>query len=144
MGIELKSWYLLAKESEPSFRFTVTPRVCNIQDLLVVVPWVFSNVLSGNPIIFSPYIESARYVAEYKNYWWQHVRKANDSTEIRSPVNCGPYPDARDNISDSPSEDRGKNFGRSEYQDAGMTRRWADDSGGAVGPCNIYNSSPAK
>lgn len=112
LGIELKSWYLLAKESEPSFRFTATPRVCNIQDLLVVVPWVFSNVLSGNPIIFSPYIESARYVAEYKNYWWKHIRNTSESTEIRSPVDCRPYPDARDNISDSPREDRGKNFGR--------------------------------
>ncbi len=27
LGIELKSWYLLAKEEEPSFRFQVTPRL---------------------------------------------------------------------------------------------------------------------
>ena len=33
LGIELKSWYLLAKEGEPSFRFQVTPAACAKQDL---------------------------------------------------------------------------------------------------------------
>ena len=46
MGIELKGWYLLAKEKEPTFRFTVTEKACNPWDLLVVVPWVLSSVLS--------------------------------------------------------------------------------------------------
>jgi hypothetical protein len=32
-GIELKSWYLLAKEGEPSFRFTATPSACAPADL---------------------------------------------------------------------------------------------------------------
>jgi hypothetical protein len=65
MGIELKSWYLLAKEGEPSFRFTTNPNACAVPDLLVVVPWALSNVLSGNPIVFKPYIKPARYIAEY-------------------------------------------------------------------------------
>jgi hypothetical protein len=34
------------------------------------------------------------------------------STEIRSPPNCKPYPDAREKVSDSPIEDKGRNFGR--------------------------------
>lgn len=112
MGIELKSWYLLAKEGEPSFRYTVSPLVCNIQDLLVVVPWALSNVLSGHPTVFAPYIKSAKYVAEYRNYWWQNIRKAKSSTEINLPDNPSPYPSGREKISDHPVSDSGKNFGR--------------------------------
>ena len=50
MGIELKGWYLLAKEGMPSYRFTVSPGACTQADLLVVVPWVLSNVLSRNTL----------------------------------------------------------------------------------------------
>jgi hypothetical protein len=45
MGIELKGWYVLAKEREPSFRYKVTPAVCAPGDLLTVVPWALSNVI---------------------------------------------------------------------------------------------------
>ena len=69
LGIELKGWYLLAKEGEPSFRYKVTPQVCSEFDLLVVVPWHLKNVLSGVPVVYEPYIEQARFVAEYRNYW---------------------------------------------------------------------------
>jgi len=112
MGIELKSWYLLAKEGEPSFRFTVSPTVCSTQDLLVVVPWVLSNVLSGTPKVFVPYIKPAKYVAEYRNYWWQHIRKAASATDINFPESPTPYPTGREKISDHPVNDSGKNFGR--------------------------------
>ncbi len=112
MGIELKSWYLLAKEGEPSFRYTVSPTLCNPQDLMVVVPWVLSNVLSGSPRVFIPYIKSAKYIAEYRNYWWQHIRNANSSTVINQPENPTPYPSGREKISDHPESDSGKNFGR--------------------------------
>lgn len=64
IGIELKGWYLLSKERVPSFRYTVTPQACALQDLLVVVPWHLRNVLSGEPIVHEPYIEQARYAAE--------------------------------------------------------------------------------
>ena len=63
LGIELKGWYLLSKEREPSFRYTVTPSACAPQDLLVVVPWHLKNVLSGEPVVYEPYIEQAHYVA---------------------------------------------------------------------------------
>ena len=66
-GIELKSWYLLAKEGEPSFRFTATPSACAPADLLVIVPWTLSFAVAGAPIVLEPYTESARYVAEYRN-----------------------------------------------------------------------------
>ena len=112
MGIELKSWYLLAKEEEPSFRFQVTPAAYANQDLVVVIPWVLNNVISGYPKIFSPYVELAKYAAEYRNYWWQCIRKTKSNTEIVSPQNISPYPQKSDKISDKPVSDSGNNFGR--------------------------------
>lgn len=112
MGIELKSWYLLAKEGEPSFRFKVTPAACEKGDLLVLVPWTLSNVMSGAPMILKPYVELARYMAIYRNHWWQNLRKAEGDATIRSPPNARPYPSTRDEIADDPVEDKGNNFGR--------------------------------
>lgn len=112
LGIELKSWYLLAKEGEPSFRFQVTPNACAKQDLIVVVPWALNNVISGYPKIFSPYVELAKYAAEYRNYWWECIRKTKSSTEITIPQNVSPYPQKSDKISDKPVSDSGNNFGR--------------------------------
>ena len=112
LGIELKSWYLLAKEGEPSFRFQVTPAACAEQDLIVVIPWALNNVISGYPKIFSPYVELAKYAAEYRNYWWKYIRKTMSSTEIVHPQNVSPYPQKSDKISDKPVFDGGNNFGR--------------------------------
>ncbi|MDE0399706.1 MAG: hypothetical protein OXL96_18085 [Candidatus Poribacteria bacterium] len=112
LGIELKSWYLLAKEGEPSFRFQVTPAACARQDLIVVIPWALNNVISGYPKIFLPYVELAKYAAEYRNYWWKHIRKTKSSTEIVTPQNVSPYPQKSDKISDKPAFDGGNNFGR--------------------------------
>lgn len=112
MGIELKSWYLLAKEGEPSYRFKTTPTACALQELHIVVPWVLSNVVSGTPLVFEPYVGLNRYLAEYRNYWWQHIRKTKGSTIIRSPLDARPYPPARSNYSDESAEDSGNNFGR--------------------------------
>jgi len=112
MGIELKGWYLLAKEAEPSFRFQVTPKACALQDLLVVVPWALSNVISGSPRVFAPYIESARYAAEYRNYHWRELRDAKSDRRINIPSGVSPYPGKADQISDKPKSDDGGNFGR--------------------------------
>jgi hypothetical protein len=112
LGIELKSWYLLAKEGEPSFRFQVTPAACAKQDLIVVIPWALNNVISGYPKIFSPYVELAKYAAEYRNYWWEYIRKTKSIAEIVSPQNVSPYPQKSDKISDKPVSDSGNNFGR--------------------------------
>ena len=116
LGLELKGWYLLSKEREPSFRYKVTPAACSPYDLLVVVPWHLKNVLSGEPLVYEPYIEQARYVAEYRNWWWTNVRNTNDTEQQRqidppgSPVR--PYPPAKSNIADRPAKDGGNNFGR--------------------------------
>ena len=111
-GIELKSWYVLSKESEPSFRLKVNKNACTDKDLIMMVPWCLSNVLSGTPITFKPVVDSLRYYCEYRNYWWKHVKHTTDTTEIDEPANVNPYPNARDNISDSPLSDKGNNFGR--------------------------------
>lgn len=112
LGIELKGWYLLAKEAEPSFRFSVTPAACAPQDLIVVVPWALTNVISGSPLVFAPYIESARYAAQYRNYHWQHLRETKAGTNVRLPNGVQPYPRKTDAISDLPEADNGGNFGR--------------------------------
>lgn len=111
-GIELKSWYVLSKEDEPSFRFKVNVNACAKNDIVMLVPWCFSNILSGTPIIFRPVIDMAKYYCEYRNYWWKYVRKTRGSVEIDEPKDVQPYPNARDNISDSARDDKGNNFGR--------------------------------
>ena len=116
LGIELKGWYLLAREGEPSFRYTVTPEACSPQDLLVVVPWHLRNVLSGEPVVYVPFIEQARYVAEYRNWWWSSERNTSDAPEqreIRRPTDgVGPYPEPKTRIADRAVKDGGGNFGR--------------------------------
>ena len=112
MGLELRGWYLLAKEGEPSFRYQVTPKVCNLQDLVVVVPWALSNVISGTPKVFTPYLVSARYAAEYRNYHWRHLRETKSTPDILMPKSVKPYPHKTDAIGDRPLSDAGGNFGR--------------------------------
>lgn len=116
LGIELKGWYLFAKEGEPSFRYTVTPSACGKQDLLAVVPWHLKNVLSGEPVVGEPYIEQARYAAEYRNWWWTNVRETGDLPEQRRVTppdgEAQPYPAPKTRISDRAIKDGGSNFGR--------------------------------
>lgn len=112
MGIELKGWYVLAKEKEPSFRYLVSPVVCQPQDLLVVIPWALSNVVSGSPELFDPYIVEARYASAYRNYHWEHQRQSTDATGITLSTVATPYPAKSAQISDRPDYDAGGNFGR--------------------------------
>lgn len=125
LGIELKGWYLLAKEAEPSFRFAVTPAACAPQDLIVVVPWALGNILSGSPTVFAPYIESARYAAEFRNFHWEHLREAKGDAGIKLAAGVHPYPSKAHAISDAPVSDKGGNFGRfarTGIMDAYLTR----------------------
>jgi hypothetical protein len=79
----------------------------------VIVPWILSDVISGSPRLFQPLIESARYVAEYRNFHWQESRRnQTKSRNIRSPKNINYYPDIRQEASDEAEDDKGKNFGR--------------------------------
>jgi len=112
LGIELKGWYLLAKEAEPSLRFQATSAACAQRDLIVIVPWVLGNVISGSPILFEPFVESAKYAADYRNYHWQVIRQTKQDTGIEIPRNVRPYPAKADQVLDRAHSDGGGNFGR--------------------------------
>ncbi len=112
MGIELKGWYVLSKEKEPSSRYKVTPSVCADTDLLVIVPWVLDEVTSGSPIVFDPFIVRARYAAEYRNWWWEHKRESTSNKNIILSSCTNSYPSKKDQILDKPASDSGNNFGR--------------------------------
>lgn len=109
IGIELKGWYMLAKESEPSFRFRAAANAMTVWDLIVVFPWSLSNVISGMPMLESPFIEQAKYAADLRTYYWEH-RSANAKT-VEHP-DTHPYPEAGSAYSDIVRDDSGGNFGR--------------------------------
>jgi hypothetical protein len=113
LGVEMKGWYLLSKESEPSFRFQVTAAVCAPQDLIVIVPWVLTHVVSGSPMLFEPFVESARHAADCRTYYWQHgeSRRQGSDPTIKFSTFTTPYPKKSDKIVDVPAKDAG-NFGR--------------------------------
>jgi hypothetical protein len=112
MGIELKGWYLLSKEGVGSFRFQATPAACSIFDLIMIVPWRLSNIMSGTPVASEPWVASARYAAELRNHWWQHVRETKHPQGIIHPADVQPYPTKDMSILDVPEYDGGGNFGR--------------------------------
>jgi hypothetical protein len=111
MGVELKGWYVLAKEAEPSFRYKVSPAVCAEADLLVVVPWALSRVVSGSPRVFTPFVMGARHAAEMRNWYWAQ-RPAPANPKIALSAVTDHYPTKSDQISDKPEDDAGGNFGR--------------------------------
>jgi hypothetical protein len=110
-GIELKGWYLLAKEGEPSFRFHVSPGACAPADILAVFPWALTNVISGRPQLFRPFVVEAQYAAEFRNHYWEHQREGKASNIIRA-ANPRPYPEKADEVSDHAEKDTGDNFAR--------------------------------
>ena len=120
MGIELKGWFMLAKEKEPSFRYRVAPGVCAPQDLLVIYPWILSEVVSGTPKLHMPLIDEARFAAEHRNYYWQHMRRDRKTgqilegraIDIRPAEVNQPYPAKGERFNEAAVEDAGSNFGR--------------------------------
>ena len=134
MGIELKGWFGLAKEGQPSFRFAATPLACAQQDLIVVVPWVFSNVLSGKPRLLTPFIEEARYVARMRNHHWTWVKGTGEpNDQVLLSIHSGPYPSKKTESSDKPVVDGGDNFGRiarTNVMDTFVATTLENDAGG--------------
>lgn len=116
MGIELKCWYLLAKEGDPSFRFKTTPAACAPQDLLVIYPWTLDNIVTGSPEIFRPFVMPAKFASMYVDYYWQELkdwRSENPNKTIIRPEEVSNYPNPKtDFIQDKPAEDSGGNYGR--------------------------------
>lgn len=109
IGIELKGWYLLAKEEMPSFRFRASAKAMTVWDLIAVFPWSLSNVISGKPILESPYIEQAKYAADLRNYYWENRSAA--AQKVEQP-DTHPYPEPGSSYSDIVHDDKGGNFGR--------------------------------
>lgn len=113
LGIELKGWYVLAKEREPSFRYKVTPGACAPQDLIAVFPWALQNVVSGSPQLFDPFVELAGYAAAYRNWHWEYAKGGTGDNRITISEVKVPYPKKKsEEISDRPVSDSGNNFGR--------------------------------
>lgn len=114
MGIELKGWFALSKEGEPTFRYAVTPQACADADLLVVYPWVLSDVVAGSPKLLRPFVGEARYAAELRNHYWQTMRSSRGGNgNIVSATHKTPYPAVKtDQCSDRAEDDGGGNFGR--------------------------------
>lgn len=112
LGIELKGWYALAKEREPSFRFTASSNVCAPWDLLCVFPWALSEVVSGTPQLFNPFVTGARYAAEYRNWYWQHGMSGKSNKTITLADLNQFYPASKSEMNDQPVSDSGNNFGR--------------------------------
>ena len=114
MGIELKGWFALSKEGEPTFRYTINANACALQDLLVVFPWVLSDLVSGSPKLLRPFVGEAKYAAQLRIYYWQTMRSASgNDAGIVSALHQTPYPAQKtDQCSDRATNDGGKNFGR--------------------------------
>lgn len=114
MGIELKGWFALSKEGEPSFRYTVTPDACAPADLMAVFPWVLDEVISGKPKLMRPFISEARHAAEHRNYYWSYMRGVTgDSAVVHPATHRQPYPRKSEKFNDHAPGDRNSgNFGR--------------------------------
>ena len=128
LGIELKGWYLLSKEAEPSFRYRASADAVTEWDLLVCFPWALSEVLSGVPVVYAPYMEQAKYAADMRTYYWCNRKGQSDSrsTKIIHP-NTQPYPKAGTQYADSPAVDRGGNFGR-VARIPGLMKEWSSQT----------------
>ncbi len=113
MGIELKGWFVLAKEGEPSFRYRASPAVCAAQDLLVVYPWTLDEVVSGAPKLLRPFVEEARYAAEHRNHYWTETRGVKGpASAVITAKHQAPYPTKNQKFNDEAKDDSGGNFGR--------------------------------
>jgi hypothetical protein len=113
MGIELKGWFALAKEGEPSFRYTVTPNSCATVDLLVVFPWILDEIVSGHPKLLQPFVVEARFAAEHRNHYWSVLRGVTgNAADVIPAGHQAPYPKKGDKFNDSARSDSGGNFGR--------------------------------
>ena len=118
LGIELKSWFILSKEGEPSFRYKTASEACDQGDLLCIIPWYLSDAVCGNPILLSPWVFSAKAAAEATKRYWLYERQTDKPFTLKErkleiPNDCKPYmSNARDKTNYKPVNDGGNNFGR--------------------------------
>ena len=112
LGIELKGWWILAKEGVPSLRYQVAPAACAPQDIVCVVPWYLSSAVSGLPQVAEPWVESALFAAEWRDYWWTTIRESAADKSVSYPPDAAPYPSKADRVTATPAYDGGGNYGR--------------------------------
>lgn len=118
LGIELKSWFILSKEGEPSFRYRTASEACNCGDLLCIIPWFLSDAVCGHPVLTTPWVYSAKAAAEATKRYWiyeRHTDKPMTAIErgLTLPSGIHPYMEnARDKTNYKPYNDGGNNFGR--------------------------------
>lgn len=112
IGIELKGWWMLAKGKVPSLRYQVSPDACTDWDLVCCVPWHLDSAVSGVPVVAEPWVESAKYAAEWRDYWWTNIKETDGSAELEYPADATPYPSKADRVTVHPVNDGGGNFGR--------------------------------
>ena len=124
IGIELKGWYLLSRESEPSPRCKASADAVAEWDLICCVPWGLSNVLSGKPVVYEPYVEQAKSASDMRAYYWNHRRGDNSKRDcgIHHPETT-PYPKPGTQYVDVPNQDGGGDFGRIARVDGLMANR---------------------
>lgn len=111
LGIELKGWFILAKEKEPSFRYKISPAACSPWDLLCIVPWYLDGAIDGHPAVTSPFVTSARYAAELRNFGYEHTRDGKPNPVVRPTPLPEPYPAPKSKHNDAPTHSD-SNFGR--------------------------------
>lgn len=112
MGVEVKVWYLLAKEPDACFRFETSQEACTEMDLLTVVPWHLEHVVAGSPVLREPWVGSAKWAAKYVDYHWSTTRDTEKDRRVRYPEDVSPYPDKDEKIQKEPVEPTGGNYGR--------------------------------
>lgn len=97
-------------------------------DLICCVPWGLSNVLSGKPVVYEPYVEQAKFASDMRTYYWNHRRGDNSKRDcgIHHPETT-PYPKPGTQYVDVPNQDGGGNFGRIARVD-GLMANWVDES----------------
>lgn len=118
LGIELKSWFILSKEGEPSFRYRTASEACDPADLLCIIPWFLSDAVCGHPVFAFPWVYSAKAAAEATKRYWIYERHTDKPMTIKqrglvTPAGVRPYMEnARDKTNYKPVDDGGNNFGR--------------------------------
>ena len=118
LGIELKSWFILSKEGEPSFRYRTASEACDPADLLCIIPWYLSDAVCGHPVLATPWVYSAKAAAEATKRYWIYERQTDKPMTVKQrglevPDGVRPYMEnARDKTNYKPANDGGNNFGR--------------------------------
>lgn len=115
-GIELKSWFLISKEGEPSFRYRTASKACSPADLICVLPWYLSDAVSGNPVLIKPWVYPAKAASEYCKRYWMY-RKTDvplnfDERSVTEPGDIVLYSNNREKANYMPKKDSSNNFGR--------------------------------